>query len=90
MFIFFFLAETLSPSWLALLVDPRFHCALRGLFARAVFLLHLLKTSACTQHHCDPLTMQMRLQTLCTLLTQNGVHFTPALTATVSAEEARL
>uniref|UniRef100_A0A3B5MH56 Si:ch211-225b11.4 n=1 Tax=Xiphophorus couchianus TaxID=32473 RepID=A0A3B5MH56_9TELE len=83
-------AETLSPSWLALLVDPRFHCALRGLFARAVFLLHLLKTSACTQHHCDPLSMQMRLQTVCTLLTQNGVHFTPALTATVSAEEARL
>ncbi|XP_023199487.1 thyroid adenoma-associated protein homolog isoform X3 [Xiphophorus maculatus] len=83
-------AETLSPSWLALLVDPRFHCALGGLFARAVFLLHLLKTSACTQHHCDPLSMQMRLQTVCTLLTQNGVHFTPALAATVSAEEARL
>ncbi|XP_043966985.1 thyroid adenoma-associated protein homolog isoform X3 [Gambusia affinis] len=83
-------AETFSPSWLALLVDPHFHCALGGLFARAVFLLHLLKTSACTQHHCDPLSMQMRLQTVCTLLTQNGVHFTPALTATVSAEEARL
>uniref|UniRef100_M4AUF1 Si:ch211-225b11.4 n=1 Tax=Xiphophorus maculatus TaxID=8083 RepID=M4AUF1_XIPMA len=74
-------AETLSPSWLALLVDPRFHCALGGLFARAVFLLHLLKTSACTQHHCDPLSMQMRLQTVCTLLTQNGVHFTPNVSA---------
>uniref|UniRef100_A0A3B3TNA3 Si:ch211-225b11.4 n=1 Tax=Poecilia latipinna TaxID=48699 RepID=A0A3B3TNA3_9TELE len=47
--------ETLTPSWLALLVDPRFHFALWGLFARAVFLLHLLKTSACPQRHCDPL-----------------------------------
>uniref|UniRef100_A0A3P9QEL2 Si:ch211-225b11.4 n=1 Tax=Poecilia reticulata TaxID=8081 RepID=A0A3P9QEL2_POERE len=83
-------AETLTPSWLALLVDPRFHCALWGLFVRAVFLLHLLKASACPQHHCDPLRMQMRLQTVCTLLTQNGVHFSPALTSTVSAEEARL
>uniref|UniRef100_A0A3B3Z0T7 Uncharacterized protein n=1 Tax=Poecilia mexicana TaxID=48701 RepID=A0A3B3Z0T7_9TELE len=83
-------AETLTPSWLALLVDPRFHFALWGLFARAVFLLHLLKTSACPQRHCDPLSVQMRLQTVCTLLTQNGVHFTPALTATVSVEEPRL
>uniref|UniRef100_A0A3B3V5H6 Si:ch211-225b11.4 n=1 Tax=Poecilia latipinna TaxID=48699 RepID=A0A3B3V5H6_9TELE len=83
-------AETLTPSWLALLVDPRFHFALWGLFARAVFLLHLLKTSACPQRHCDPLSVQMRLQTVCTLLTQNGVHFTPALTAAVSVEEPRL
>ncbi|XP_054904834.1 thyroid adenoma-associated protein homolog [Poeciliopsis prolifica] len=83
-------AETLSPSWLTLLVDPHFHAALGGLFVRAVFLLHLLKTSDCTQHCCDPLSMQMRLQTVFTLLTQNGVHFTPSLTATVSAREARL
>lgn len=86
----FFPAKTLTPSWLALLVEPRFHSTLCGLFTRAAFLLHLLKTSACIQHPCDPLSIQMRLQAVFSLLSQNGVHLSPALTAAVAAEEPPL
>ncbi|XP_047238412.1 thyroid adenoma-associated protein homolog isoform X1 [Girardinichthys multiradiatus] len=78
-------AKTFSPSWLALLMDPSFHNALCGLLTRVAFLLHLLKTSACIRHLCDPLSMQMRLQAVCSLLSENGVHFPPALTAAVAA-----
>ncbi|KAM4746045.1 tRNA (32-2'-O)-methyltransferase regulator THADA isoform 2-T2 [Anableps anableps] len=70
-------SETLTPSWLALLMDPRFHGALCGLFTRAAFLIHLLKSSACIRHLCDPLSIQKRLLAVCFLLSQNGVHFTP-------------
>ncbi|KAG7244080.1 hypothetical protein INR49_006242 [Caranx melampygus] len=35
------LPETLTPAWLALLVDPRFHSTLCSLFTRAALLLHL-------------------------------------------------
>uniref|UniRef100_A0A3Q2QTY6 Si:ch211-225b11.4 n=1 Tax=Fundulus heteroclitus TaxID=8078 RepID=A0A3Q2QTY6_FUNHE len=54
--------ETLTSAWLALLVDPRFHSAVCGLFTRAAFLLHLLKTSACLRHLCHPVSLQTRLQ----------------------------
>uniref|UniRef100_A0A3B4GEH6 Thyroid adenoma-associated protein homolog n=1 Tax=Pundamilia nyererei TaxID=303518 RepID=A0A3B4GEH6_9CICH len=79
-------AESLTPLWLALLVDPRFHSTLCGLLTRAAFLLRLLKTSNCIQHLCDPLSVNTHLQDVCRLLTQNGVHFPSALTAAVAGE----
>lgn len=79
-------AETLTPIWLALLVDPRFHSTLCGLLTRAAFLLRLLKTSNNIQHICDPLSVNVHLQEVCSLLSQNGVHFPSALTAAVAGE----
>ncbi|KAI3372852.1 hypothetical protein L3Q82_023303, partial [Scortum barcoo] len=55
-------AETLTPAWLALLMDPRFHITLCGLFTRAAFLLRLLETSNDVQHLCDPSSLRMSLQ----------------------------
>ncbi|XP_038151490.1 thyroid adenoma-associated protein homolog isoform X1 [Cyprinodon tularosa] len=78
-------AKTLTPSWLALLVDPCFHSALCGLLTRAAFLHHLVKTFACIRHLWDPLKMQMRLQDVYSLLSQSGVHLPPALTVVVNA-----
>ncbi|XP_012718940.2 thyroid adenoma-associated protein homolog [Fundulus heteroclitus] len=83
-------AETLTSAWLALLVDPRFHSAVCGLFTRAAFLLHLLKTSASLRHLCHPVSLQTRLQAVCSLLNQNGLNFPPALTAAVAAGEPPL
>lgn len=79
-------AETLTPAWLALLVDPRLHSTMCGLFARSAFLLQLLKTSADVRHLCDPLSLRTRLHEVCSLLSQNGVHLPSALTAAVALE----
>ncbi|KAK2837266.1 hypothetical protein Q5P01_014478 [Channa striata] len=74
-------AEKLTPAWLALLMDPRFHGTLCGLFTRAAFLLRLLRTSEELRHLCDALSLHTGLQEVCSLLLQNGVHFPCALTA---------
>lgn len=79
-------AETLTPAWLALLMDPRFHSTLCGLFTRAAFLLQLLETSDDVRHLCDPSSLCTSLQDVCNLLSQSGVHFPSALTAGVAGE----
>ncbi|XP_044051427.1 thyroid adenoma-associated protein homolog isoform X2 [Siniperca chuatsi] len=79
-------AETLTPAWLALLTDPRHHSTLCGLFTRAAFLLRLLKTSDDVRHLCDPSSLYISLQEVCSLLSQNGVHFPSAVTAAVAGE----
>ncbi|XP_040897367.1 thyroid adenoma-associated protein homolog [Toxotes jaculatrix] len=79
-------SETLTPAWLALLTNPRFHNTLCGLFTRAAFLLRLLKTSNDVRHLCDPSSLHTNLQEVCGLLSQNGVHFPSALTAAVAGE----
>lgn len=76
-------AETLTPAWLALLVDPRFHITLCSLFTRAAFLLHLAKTADHVRQLCDPSTLHKSLQDVCSLLRENGVHFPSAVTAAV-------
>lgn len=78
--------ETLTPAWLALLMDPLLHSTLCGLFTRAAFLLRLLKTCDNVQHLCDPSSLHMCLQEVCSLLSQNGVHFPSAVTAAVAGE----
>ncbi|XP_078106846.1 tRNA (32-2'-O)-methyltransferase regulator THADA [Sander vitreus] len=79
-------AETLTTAWLALLMDPRFHGTLCGLFTRAAFLLRLLKTSDDVRDLCDPSALHMSLQEVCNLLSPNGVHFPSAVTAAVAGE----
>ncbi|KAA8592239.1 hypothetical protein FQN60_017694 [Etheostoma spectabile] len=78
-------AETLTMAWLALLMDPRFHSTLCGLFTMGAFLLRLLKTTD-VQHLCDPSALHMSLQEVCSLLSPNGVHFPSAVTAAVAGE----
>ncbi|KAM6930999.1 tRNA (32-2'-O)-methyltransferase regulator THADA [Xenentodon cancila] len=78
--------ETLTPSWLALLMAPRFHSTLCGLFARAIFLLRLLRISDGIRHLCDPSSMHRCLQEICGLLRQNGILLPSALTAAVAEE----
>ncbi|XP_059193716.1 thyroid adenoma-associated protein homolog [Centropristis striata] len=79
--------DALTPAWLALLMDPRFDCALCGLFTRAAFLLRLLKTSCDDlQHLCDPSALHMSLQEVCCLLSVNGVHLPSAVAAAVAGE----
>ncbi|XP_033946263.1 tRNA (32-2'-O)-methyltransferase regulator THADA [Pseudochaenichthys georgianus] len=80
-------AETLTRSWLALLTDPRFHCALSGLLTRAAFLLRLVKTCEDLRHLCDPAALHMSLQEVCSVLSVNGVHFPSAVTAAVAGEQ---
>lgn len=80
------LGETLTPAWLALLMDPRLHSTLCGLFTMAAFLLRLFKTSEDVRHLCDPLFLQTSLQEVCGLLSRNGVHVPSVLTAAVAEE----
>ncbi|XP_041856056.1 thyroid adenoma-associated protein homolog isoform X2 [Melanotaenia boesemani] len=79
-------AETLTPSWLALLMDSRFHSTLCGLLTRATLLLRLLTTSTRVQDICNLSSMRTSLQDVCRLLSQNGVHLQCALTAAVARE----
>ncbi|KAM9858631.1 tRNA (32-2'-O)-methyltransferase regulator THADA [Aulostomus maculatus] len=53
-------AETLTPAWLSLLLDPSFHSTLCGLLTRAAFLLRLMKTDV--QHIPDPAALQTNQQ----------------------------
>ncbi|KAM3867515.1 tRNA (32-2'-O)-methyltransferase regulator THADA [Diretmus argenteus] len=78
--------ETLDPAWLALLVDSCFHGTLCGLFARAAFLLQLLKISDDVRHLCDPLTLHKTVQEVFSLLSHNGVQFPSAFTAAVAGD----
>ncbi|XP_034398095.1 thyroid adenoma-associated protein homolog isoform X2 [Cyclopterus lumpus] len=79
-------AETLTTAWLALLVDPRFHGTLCGLFTRAAFLLRLSNTSDDVRRLCDPSALHASLQDICRLLGLSGVHFPSAVTAAVAGE----
>ncbi|XP_076007130.1 tRNA (32-2'-O)-methyltransferase regulator THADA-like [Genypterus blacodes] len=77
--------EVLTPVWLALLMDPRFHSTLCGLFTRAALLLRLVKTSD-THALCDPIALHKNMLDTFRVFGQNGVHFPPALTAAVAGD----
>ncbi|XP_062273526.1 tRNA (32-2'-O)-methyltransferase regulator THADA [Scomber scombrus] len=79
-------AQTLTPTWLSLLMDPRLHSALCGLLTRAAFLLRLLKTCDDVRHLCDYSALHEAVQEVCSLLGQRGVHFPSALTAAVAGD----
>ncbi|XP_029365595.1 thyroid adenoma-associated protein homolog isoform X2 [Echeneis naucrates] len=80
------LGETLTSAWLTLLVDPRFHSTLCSLFTKAAFLLQLLKKIDGVQHLCDSSLLYQSLWDICSLLSQNGVHFPSVLTAALAGE----
>ncbi|XP_034026181.1 thyroid adenoma-associated protein homolog [Thalassophryne amazonica] len=77
-------AANLTHAWTAVLVDPRFHIALCGLFTRAAFLLRLLQTADDVGPLCDPSTLHQSLLEVFSLLCQSGVHLPSAFTATVT------
>lgn len=79
-------AQTLTPTWLSLLVDPRLHSTLCGLFSRAAFLLRLLKTSDDVRHLCEFSALHEAVREVCSLLSQKGVHFPSALTAALAGD----
>ncbi|XP_066509917.1 tRNA (32-2'-O)-methyltransferase regulator THADA-like [Hoplias malabaricus] len=67
------LGDTLNPDWLSVLMKPRFHGNLCGLFARAAFLLQLLRVSDKLYALLDPLTLAQDLLALHTKLSMTGV-----------------
>ncbi|KTG32675.1 hypothetical protein cypCar_00004024 [Cyprinus carpio] len=56
------LGDVLNPDWLSLLIEPRFHGALSGLFTRAIVLLQLLKECDSIRPLLDPLSSSKNLQ----------------------------
>ena len=67
------LGDTLDPDWLSVLMEPRFHGALCGLYARAVLLLQLLGVSDNLRPLLDPLTLAQDLLDLHKRLSLHGV-----------------
>ncbi|KAL6114197.1 uncharacterized protein ACO6RY_05021 [Pungitius sinensis] len=78
-------AETLTPAWLAQLMDPQFHGTLCGLFTRAALLLRLSNTSDDVRHLGDPSALHAGAREACRLLGLNGIHLPSAVTAAVAA-----
>lgn len=76
-------ADTLTPAWLALLLDPGLHSSLCSLFAQAAFLVRLLEKCH-LPHLCDPVSLKTSLQEVYRLLGDNGVHFPSALTVALA------
>ncbi|KAM8885353.1 tRNA (32-2'-O)-methyltransferase regulator THADA isoform 2-T2 [Spinachia spinachia] len=79
-------AESLTPAWLALLMDPQFHGSLCGLFTRAALLLRLSNTSGDGRHLWDPAALHSTVREACRLLRLNGIHFPSPVTAAVAGE----
>ncbi|XP_062874157.1 tRNA (32-2'-O)-methyltransferase regulator THADA [Trichomycterus rosablanca] len=65
--------DRLDPDWLSLLMEPCFHDALHGLYARAVFLLQLHCLSDNLQPLFDPLALAQDLLDLHEQLSLHGV-----------------
>lgn len=78
------LAESFTNTWLSLLLEPRFHSTLCGLFSKAAFLLRLLKNSNNAQSFCDPSSLHKSLQEVLFRLSQNGVYFPTVITAALA------
>ncbi|XP_067262845.1 tRNA (32-2'-O)-methyltransferase regulator THADA isoform X2 [Chanodichthys erythropterus] len=80
------LGNVLNPDWLSLLIDPRFHGALYGLFTRAIILLQLFKKCDSIRPLLDPLSLSTDLQDIQRRFVLNGVFlpqvFTDALAQT--------
>ncbi|MFT7808492.1 thyroid adenoma-associated protein homolog [Arapaima gigas] len=88
------LCRTLNPgdssSWLNLLIEPRFHWALCGLFTRAVFLLRLLENMKDLTTPCDQQALCADVQVAQKLLSSNGVLLPSAIAAAINSEQPPL
>ncbi|XP_016142052.1 uncharacterized protein [Sinocyclocheilus grahami] len=67
------LGDVLNPDWLSLLIEPRFHGALSGLFTRVIVLLQLLKKCDSIRPLLDPLNLSTDLQDIHRRFVLNGV-----------------
>lgn len=67
-----FLGNVLNPDWLSLLIEPRFHGTLSGLFTRAIV---LLKKCDSIWPLLDPLSLSTDLQDIHRRFVLNGVIF---------------
>ncbi|KAK3538827.1 hypothetical protein QTP86_015956 [Hemibagrus guttatus] len=68
------LGDTLDPDWLSVLMEPRFHGALCGLYAKAAFLLQLQNISRKTRPLVEPSVLAQDLLDLHTWLSLRGVY----------------
>ncbi|XP_072521074.1 tRNA (32-2'-O)-methyltransferase regulator THADA [Salminus brasiliensis] len=80
------LGDTLDPDWLSVLMEPRFHGALCGLYARAAFLLQLLRVSDKLRPLLDPSTLAQDLLDSHTRLSQHGVFLSSIFVDSVRNE----
>ncbi|KAI4884419.1 hypothetical protein NFI96_026372 [Prochilodus magdalenae] len=78
------LGDTLDPDWLSVLMEPRFHGALCGLYARAVLLLQLLGVSDNLRPLLDPLTLAQDLLDLHKRLSLHGVFLSDTFVQSLS------
>ncbi|KAI5088412.1 thyroid adenoma-associated protein-like isoform X1 [Silurus meridionalis] len=53
------LGDTIDPDWLSVLMEPRFHGALCGLYAKAAFLLHIHSVSKKPRPLGDPSVLDL-------------------------------
>ncbi|XP_047675030.1 thyroid adenoma-associated protein homolog isoform X1 [Tachysurus fulvidraco] len=68
------LGDSLDPEWLSVLMEPRFHSTLCGLYTKAAFLLHLQSFSNKTLPLSDPSVLVKDLLDLHTFLSLHGVY----------------
>ncbi|XP_026787175.3 thyroid adenoma-associated protein homolog isoform X1 [Pangasianodon hypophthalmus] len=68
------LGDTLDPDWLSVLMEPRFHGALCGLYAKAAFLLQMHSVSNKPRPLFDPSVLEQDLLDLHKRLSLNGVY----------------
>ncbi|KAM9447169.1 tRNA (32-2'-O)-methyltransferase regulator THADA isoform 2-T2 [Clarias gariepinus] len=68
------LGETLDSDWLSVLMEPRFHGALCGLYARAAFLLQIISVCNKPRPPVDPSVLAQDLLDLHKRLGLGGVH----------------
>ncbi|KAJ8379392.1 hypothetical protein SKAU_G00001700 [Synaphobranchus kaupii] len=80
--------EVVAPSWLSLLVEPRFHRGLCGLFVRAGLLLRLLHTWEELGSLCCPLRLRAELQQAYQLLYRNGILLPEAISANIGLQRS--
>lgn len=67
------LGDTLDPDWLSVLMEPRFHGALCGLYAKAAFLLQFKNISKKARPLVEPSFLAQDLLDLHTWLSLRGV-----------------
>ncbi|XP_016143827.1 uncharacterized protein [Sinocyclocheilus grahami] len=67
------LGDVLNPDWLSLLIEPRFHGALSGLFTRVIVLLQLLKECDSIRPLLDPFSSSKNLQDIHRRFVLNGL-----------------
>lgn len=80
------LGDTLDPEWLSVLMEPRFHGALCGLYAKAAFLLQFQNVSKKARPLVDPSFLAQDLLDLHTWLSLRGVYIPDSFINAVGTE----